>query len=108
MKHSEKTRKQPMDIVVQVLSEEFVKKLKKLEILTNFACTEPDTAISCFIHGLGHRYTHFIGTIPEILHLLKPRDDAIDIFIKLLLEVYAFNPTERVLFPFPAKSGGMG
>ena len=91
-----------------MLSEEFVKKLKKLEILINFACTEPDTAISCFIHGLGHRYTHLIGTIPGILHLLKPRDDAIDIFIKLLLEVYAFNPTKRVLFPFPAKSGGMG
>ena len=46
-------------------------------------------------------------TIPGISHMLKPLDDAIDIFIKVLLQGYAFNPTERVLFSLPAKYGGM-
>ena len=37
-------------------------------------------------------------TIPGISH----------IFINVLLQGYAFNPTERVLFSLPAKYGGMG
>ena len=52
--------------------------------------------------------TYFMRTIPGISHLLKPLDDAIDIFIKVLLQGYASNPSERVLFPLPAKYGGMG
>ena len=47
-------------------------------------------------------------SIPGISHLLKPLDDAIDIFINVLLQGYAFNPTECVLFSLPAKYSGMG
>ena len=61
-----------------------------------------------FVHGLIHRYTYFMRTIPGISHLLKPLDDAIDIFINVLLQVYVFNRTERFLFSIPAKYGGMG
>ena len=82
--------------------------VKQLEVLTNFACTEPHSAFSGFIHGLSHCYTYFMRTIPEISHLLKLVVDAIDIFVKVLLQGYAFNPTERVLFSLPAKYGGMG
>ena len=45
-------------------------------------------------------------TIPGISHLLKPLDYAFDIFIKVLLQGYAFNPTE--LFSLPVKYDGMG
>ena len=47
-------------------------------------------------------------TIPGISYLLKPLDDTIDTFIKVLLQEYTFNPTERVLFSLPAKYGRMG
>ena len=47
-------------------------------------------------------------TIPGISLLLKPLDDAIDIFNKVLLQGYALNPTEYDLFPLPAKYCGMG
>ena len=68
--------------------EEFVtakvsKWVKHREVLTNFACTEPHAAFSGFLYGLRHRYTYFLKTIPGISHLLKPLDDAIDIFIKV-------------------------
>ena len=62
--------------------------VKQVEILTKFTCTEPHGAFSGFIHGLRHRYTYFMRTVPGTSHLLKPLDDAID----------TFNPTERVLF----------
>ena len=67
--------------------------VKQLEILTKFACTKPRAAFSGFIHGLRYRYTYFMRTVPGISHLLKPLDDAIDTFIKLLLQEYTFNPT---------------
>ena len=56
--------------------EEFVitkvsKLVKQLEIPTNFACTEPHTAFSGFIHGLRHCYTYFMRTVSGISHLLK-------------------------------------
>ena len=82
--------------------------VKQLEILTKFACTEPRAAFSGFIHELRHRYTYFIRTVPGISHLLKPLDDAIDTFIKVLLQGYTFSPTERVLFSLPAKYSEMG
>ena len=47
-------------------------------------------------------------TVQGISHLLRPLDDAIDTFIKVLLQGYTFNPTERVLFSLPAKHCGMG
>ena len=82
--------------------------VKQLEILTKFAHTEPHAAFSGFIHGLRHSYTYFMRTIPGISYLLKPLDDTIDTFIKVLLQEYTFNPTERVLFSLPAKYGRMG
>ena len=36
-------------------------------------------------------------TVPGVSHLLKPLDEAIDTFIKVLLQGYTFNPTERFL-----------
>ena len=82
--------------------------VKQLEVLINFAYTELHAAFSGFIHGLRHRYAYFMGTIPGISHLLKPLDDAIDTFIKVLLQGYASNPAEHVLFFLPAKYCGMG
>ena len=82
--------------------------VKQLEVLTNFACPEPHAAVSGFIHGLRHRYAYFMRTIPRVSLLLKPLDDAIDVFIKVLLQGYAFNPTECVLFSLPAKYCGIG
>ena len=60
--------------------------VKQLEIPTKFTYSEPHAAFSGFIHGLRHRYTCFMRTVPGNSHLLKPLDDAIDTFIKVLLQ----------------------
>ena len=82
--------------------------VKQLEVLINFACPEPHVTLSGFIRGLRHCYAYFMRTIPGISLLLKPLDDAVDIFLKVLLQGYAFNPTECVLFSLPAKYCGIG
>ena len=71
---------------------------KKLEILSKFTSAETHAVFSGFIYGLRYRYTYFMRIVPRISHLLKPLDDAIDTFIKVLLQGYTFNPTECVLF----------
>ena len=82
--------------------------VKPRKVRINFACPETHAAVSGFIHGLRHCYVYFMRTIPGISLLLKPLDDAINIFIKVLLQGYAFNTTECVLFSLPAKYCGMG
>ena len=47
-------------------------------------------------------------SVPGISNLLKPLDNAIDFFIKVLLQGYTFNPAEHVLFSLQAKYDGMG
>ena len=65
--------------------------IKPLECLSEFANTQPHAALCAFVHGLRHRYTYTMRTIPDISYMLKPLDDAISIFIKTLLNSYNFN-----------------
>jgi hypothetical protein len=76
--------------------------------LSEIAKSQPHAAFSAFNHGLRHRYTYLMRTIPGISSMLTPLDEAIDKFIKVLLNDYNFNPDERLLFSLPAKFGGMG
>ena len=82
--------------------------IKQLECLSEFAKTQPHAAFCAFVHGLRHRYTYTMRTIPDISLMLKPLDDAISIFIKTLLNGYNFNDDERILYSLPAKFGGLG
>ena len=45
--------------------------------------------------------------IPGISNLLKPLDDATDIFIKMLLKVYTFNPTCPVFITSKVRWNGI-
>ena len=74
--------------------------------LSEIACTQPHAAYSAFIHGLRHRFTYTLRTIPDIAHLLKPLDKAIDNFIRVLFQGYLFNSDERTLLSLPARLGG--
>ena len=47
-------------------------------------------------------------TIPDISSLLKPLDDAVDEFIKILFNDYDFSAVERKLWSLPVRMGGMG
>ena len=47
-------------------------------------------------------------TIPDISSLLKPLDDAVDEFIKILFNNYDFSAVERKLWSLPVRMDGMG
>lgn len=81
--------------------------IDQLTTLSVIARTQPHAAFTAFIHGLVHRYTFIMRTIPDISQILKPLDDAIDSFIRVLFQNFNFNKAQRKLFSLPAKFGGM-
>ena len=80
----------------------------ELNRLSYIAQTQPHAAYTAFTHGLKHKFTYLMRTIPNISELLKPLDDAINNFVKSLFNNYNFNETERLLLSLPPKFGGMG
>ena len=58
--------------------------------------------------GFTHKFTYFMRTIPDISSLLRPLDEAVDDFIKVLFNDYDFNTSERKLWSLPVRMGGMG
>ena len=76
--------------------------------LSEIAKIEPHAAYTAFTHGLKHRYTYAMSTIPNINDHLKRLDSAIDDFTRIVLRGYQFNENERALFSLPVKLGGLG
>ena len=85
--------------------EEWVSSLRRLSMI---AKTQPQAAYSCYVKGFTHKYTYFMRTIPDISTFLKPLDDAVDDFIKILFNDYNFSAIERKLWSLPVRMGGMG
>ena len=76
--------------------------------LSEIAKIEPHAAYTAFTHGLKHRYTYAMRTIPNINDHLKRLDSAIDDFTRIVLRGYQFNENERAVFSLPVKLGGLG
>ena len=85
--------------------EEWVSSLRRLSMI---AKTQPHAAYSCYVKGFTHKFTYFMRTIPDISCLLKPLDEAVDDFIKVLFNNYDFNTSERKLWSLPVRMGGLG
>ena len=81
--------------------------IDQLEYLTTIAKTQPHAAYAAFTHGLCHRYVYIMRTVPEIADIIKPLDNAINNFLKVLLNGYNFNQDERDLLSLPPKFGGI-
>ena len=82
--------------------------VSQVDALSEIAKTEPHVAYAAFTHGLRHRYTFMMRTVPGISDQLKTLDNAINNFIRTLLRGYRFSDAERVLFSLPVKLGGLG
>ena len=85
--------------------EEWVSSVRRLTLI---AKTQPQAAYSCYVKGFSHKFTYFMRTIPDISLLLKPLDDTVDEFIKVLFNNYDFSAVERKLWSLPTRMGGMG
>ena len=99
-------------------TEEFKKKymeekvnewVKEVEVLADIAKTEPHAAYSAYTHGLQHRWSFVMRTIPGISTLLRPLENSIrNVFLPALLRSHALRDDERALLVLPPRLGGMG
>ena len=83
--------------------------VKELEDLSAIAKTEPHAAYSAYTHGIQHRWTFLMRTIPDISPLLQPLESAIKcIFLPALVKSHPLNEEERDMLALPPRLGGMG
>ena len=90
------------------IAEKVVKWEEEIKTLLEIACTQPHAAYAALVHGVIRKYTFVMRTVPNISTMLKHLDEAIDDFIKVILQGYTFNDAERLLFSLPAKYGALG
>ena len=82
--------------------------VKEITTLSHIAKVHPHVAYSAFVHGLQHRYTYIMRTVPDISVNLQPLENAIrQHLLPALLNGYVCDDIERRLFSLPAKLGGL-
>ncbi|XP_050739099.1 uncharacterized protein LOC127009782 [Eriocheir sinensis] len=83
--------------------------VKEIEALSAIAKTEPHAAYSAYTHGIQHRWTFLMRTIPGISPLLRPLENAVkNVFMPALVKYHALGEEERDMLALPPRLGGMG
>ena len=82
--------------------------MNQVNRISEIAKIEPHAVYSFFTHGLKHRYTFLMRTIPSIDKHLQRLDDAINNFITIHLRGHHFTELERDLIALLAKLIGLG
>jgi len=94
--------------------EEFVHDLvdgwvKQIRMLAKIAKIDPHCAYTAYTHGLRHKYTYAMRTIPNIGSMLQPLENAIrNQLIPALTEQMQMSEQERSLIALPVRLGGLG
>ena len=65
--------------------------IQQVKTLTEISKSEPHAAFSSFNHGLKHKFSYAMRTIPNISQNLHPLDISIDNFISVLFNSKKFN-----------------
>ena len=83
--------------------------VNEVEHLSAIATTQPHATYAAFIHGLKHKWTYFIRTIPNIDDQLQPLEDVIrHKFLSSLTGQTELSNETRDLMALPVKLGGLG
>ena len=81
----------------------------EVERLSSIAVTQPHAAYAVFTHGLKHKWTYLIRTIPDISVHIQPLEDAIrHKFLPSLTGQNALNDETRELMALPVRREGLG
>ena len=91
---------------VNELQEEW---LEQLQVLTEVAKAEPQSAYASFTSGFRHKVTYFMRTIPDLEEVLVPLDKFIDEqFIPAITDGHVLSKDDRSLLSLPVRLGGLG
>ena len=80
----------------------------EIEVLSNFAKSQPQAAYAAFCHGQQHKFSYFMRTIPGMERFLLPLDEKIDnTFLPSVLNE-TITEKEREVYSLPVRLGGLG
>ena len=83
--------------------------VNEIECLSSIALTQPHAAYAAFTHGLKHKWTYLIRTIPDVESLLQPLKEAIrHKFLSSLTGRSALSNDTRYLLALPVRHGELG
>ena len=81
----------------------------QLEILSKIAETQPAAAYSAYMFGFKHKFTFFLGTVPDIADYLLPIEETLrSRFIPAITRRHICLDAERALLALPVKFGDLG
>ena len=96
-----------IDFKLKYVEDAVTEWVHQVNTLASIAKTEPHAAYSGFVHGLQHKFTFIMRTVPDISQQLRVLDEAIDTFISCMLTT-PYSSSDRKLFALPVKLGGLG
>lgn len=81
----------------------------ELRVLARFALSDPQSALAAFTHGLRHRWTYGMRTMPtEFLDFSPLEDVIVQEFLPCVTGTPPTSRESRRLLSLPAKLGGLG
>ena len=91
------------------MSNKVIEWVNEVKRRSSIAVTQPHAAYAAFTHGLKHKWTYLIRTIPNIDDQLQPLEDVIrHKFIPSLTGQSALSDETRDLMALPIRHGGLG
>ena len=83
--------------------------VKQIKMLSMIAKIDPHSAYAAYTHGLRHKFTYAMRTIPNTGNMLQPVENAIrNMLIPALTEQHQISDSDRDLIALPVRLGGMG
>ena len=80
----------------------------EIEVLSNFAKSQPQAPYAAFCHGQQHKFSYLMQTIPGMEKVLLPLDEKIDnTFLSSVLNE-TITEKEREVYSLPVRLGGLG
>ena len=76
--------------------------------LADFSISQPQANYAAFTFGLRHRWTYFLGTLPDIVELLELLEPAINEVLMPAVTDHTVTKVERDLLGLPVRMDGLG
>jgi len=92
----------------EYISEKVDSWVSEITKLAEFALSQPQACYAAYTFGLKHRWTYFLHTLPDILALLQPLENAISNILLPAITQKQCNEDDRNIVSLPTRYEGLG
>ena len=92
----------------EYVSEKVSNWVNKVAELAEFALCQTQACYAAYTFGLKHRWTYFLGTLPDIQDALEPLENAVSQVLIPAITGCNCNQLDRTILALPVRLGGPG